>query len=359
MYSGIYSMEFCVRPSFLGFLHGKFSTMKPPYETFTFDWLVAPDQAPAVLRPEFGDVECLPYPLAPDLGEGYFQKVELALNMSVFRGVHRFKPAAVGRLIPLAAIEVNFHGPTFMVQVMRGGRILHREARPMVEVLYSPGLDLFRLTDLLNVVPILDGSQSSEMTCLMVGVSVLNQLIGDETVEQLLHAVELTSCPCVRVKPIPLHVSAHLHGAIGASMIGAARRLHCQARVLDYLSALIDVLLTGEVRSNSSSSPSRRRSQAIYEQLVASMGKLPTLDELARQFGCSAKRLNDEFMAEFGKSIYAFVTGYRLDQAHAAILHSDIPLKKLAEQLGYAHFNHFSAAFKKKFGYPPGALRKN
>lgn len=331
--------------------------MRLPYETFKFDWLVAPDLAPAVLCPEQGDVEWLPYPFAPDLGEGGFQKVELALNMSVFRGVHRFKPAAVGRLIPLAAVEVNFPGPTFMVQILRGGRILHREERPMAEVLYSPGLDLFRLTDQLNLVPVLDGSQNSEMTCLTVGIPTLNKLIDETVTERLLNAVDLTACQQVRVRPIPLHVSAHLHGAIGSSMIGAARRLHCQARVLDFLGALIDTLLTGETR-NDAASPSRRRAQAVYEQLVASTGKLLTLDELARQFGCSAKRLNDEFVVEFGKSIYAFVTSHRLDEAHVAILKSDIPLKKLAERLGYAHFNHFSAAFKKKFGYPPGSLRK-
>lgn len=333
--------------------------MKAPYETFKFDWLVAPEQAQSVLRPELGDVEWLPFPLSPELGEGGFQKVELALNMSVFRGVHRFSPAAVGRLIPLASVEVNFPGPTFMTQILRGGRILHREERPVAEVLFSPGLDLFRLTDQLNVVPVLDGSQSSEMTCLTVSVSTLAHLVGEDIAERLLLAVELTSCPSIRVKPIPLHVSAHLHGAIGSGMLGAARRLHCQARVLDYLSALIDFLLAGDVRIDTSSSSSRRRSQAIYEALVSSTGKLSTLDELARQYGCSAKRLNDEFTAEYGKSIYAFITSFRLDQAHAAILKSDIPLKKLAEQLGYAHFNHFSAAFKKKFGYPPGSLRKN
>lgn len=333
--------------------------MRPPYETFKFDWLMAPDQMPAVLRPEQGDVEWLPYPFAPDIGEGGFQKVELALNMSVFRAVHRFKPAAVGRLIPLAAVEVCFPGPTFMVQVLRGGRILHREERPMAEVLYSPGLDLFRLTDQLNLVPILDGSQSSEMTCLTVGIPTLNKLIGETVTERLLSAVGLTTCPQVRVRPVPLHVSAHLHGAIGSSMTGAARRLHCQARVLDFLGALIGALLPRDERNDAAGEPSRRRAQAVYEQLVASSGKLPTLDELARRFGCSAKRLNDEFVAEFGKSIYAFVTTHRLDEAHTAILKSDIPLKKLAEWLGYAHFNHFSAAFKKKFGYPPGSLRRN
>ena len=49
---------------------------------------------------------------------------------------------------------------------------------------------------------------------------------------------------------------------------------------------------------------------------------------------------------------------HRLEAAHAAIQSSDVPLKKLAERLGYAHFNHFNAAFKKKFGYPSGSLRK-
>lgn len=333
--------------------------MRPPYETFRFEWLVASNQMPAILRPEQGDIEWLPYPFPSDVGEGGFQKVELALNMSVFRAVHRFKPAAVGQLIPLAAVEVNFSGPTFMVQILRGGRILHREGHPMTEVLFSPGLDLFRLTDQLNLVPILDGSQSSEMTCLTVGIPTLNKLIGETVTERLLGAVGLATCPQVRVRPIPLHVSAHLHGAIGSSVTGAARRLHCQARVLDFLGALIGTLLPGDERNDAAAAPSRRRAQAVYEQLVASRGKLLTLDELARRFGCSAKRLNDEFVAEFGKSIYAFVTTYRLDEAHAAILKSDIPMKKLAERLGYAHFNHFSAAFKKKFGYPPGSLRKH
>jgi len=33
-------------------------------------------------------------------------------------------------------------------------------------------------------------------------------------------------------------------------------------------------------------------------------------------------------------------------------------MKVLAARLGYSHVNHFIAAFKKKFGYPPGSLRK-
>jgi AraC-like DNA-binding protein len=330
--------------------------MRKPYDTFTFDWLVSTDAPPAVLNPAQGDVEWLPYPIEASIGEGGFQKIELALNMSVFRGVHRFAPNAMGNLIPLAAVEISFSGPTFMAQVLRGGRILHHESHPQKDVLFSPGLDLFRLTDQLKLVPVLDGSQNSEMTCLTVGMPTLAALVGEETTERLMCGLDLLSCPQVVVRRIPLHVSAHLHGAIGTRMSGAIRSLHCQARMLDYLGALVDEVLEPSIAKDDASL--KDRVHAVHELLTGSTGKLPTLDGLAKQFGCSAKRLNEAFELEFGQSIFSFVTSFRLDEAHAAILQSEVPLKKLAERLGYSHVNHFIVAFKRKFGYPPGSLRR-
>jgi AraC-like DNA-binding protein len=97
---------------------------------------------------------------------------------------------------------------------------------------------------------------------------------------------------------------------------------------------------------------------ALHEHLLTSEGKLPTLDQLAKTFTCSVKRLNQAFVSEYGKSIYDFISTTRIEAAHAAILNSDTPLKILAARLGYSHVNHFNAAFRKKFGYPPGSLRK-
>jgi hypothetical protein len=61
---------------------------------------------------------------------------------------------------------------------------------------------------------------------------------------------------------------------------------------------------------------------------------------------------------EYGASVYNFVTDHRLNQVHASIIASTTPLKTLAARLGYSHVNHFIVAFKRKFGYPPGSLRK-
>lgn len=331
--------------------------MKPPYETLSFDWLINPHVEATKLRPEDGDIERLIYPFADKNNEGSFQKIELALGMSLFRGAYRSKPGNM-QLIPLATVKANFPEPTFMVQSMHYGRVFHREMHPKIELLYSPGIDLFRLTDQLNLVPLLDSSQDSEMTSLTVGQSSLGALIGSEQAERLLVLLGLTSIPSVKVLPIPRHVSSHLHNAIPKHLAGNARALHCQARMLDYLSALLDHFF-GTNDSPKKASSSKERSQAVYEFLIQNHGSIPTLELLAERFGRSARVLNREFAAEFGQPIVAFMSAYRLDAAHEAILKTNVPLKTLAERLGYNQVNNFNAAFKKKFGYPPGSLRRN
>ena len=99
--------------------------------------------------------------------------------------------------------------------------------------------------------------------------------------------------------------------------------------------------------------------RALHDVLIGTQGKLPTLDELARTFGMSSRRLNEAFKKLYDRSIYAFVNAHRLNQAREVILNTDIPLKVIANQLGYAHVNHFNAQFRKMFGYPPGSLRRD
>ncbi len=103
---------------------------------------------------------------------------------------------------------------------------------------------------------------------------------------------------------------------------------------------------------------SRERLRRLHDDLMRMEGKLPTLEALAARVGLCARRLNDAFAREYGLPIHAFVTDRRLTAAYASIRDTDIPLKQLASRLGYAHVNHFNAAFRKKFGLPPGQLRR-
>ncbi len=103
---------------------------------------------------------------------------------------------------------------------------------------------------------------------------------------------------------------------------------------------------------------SRQRLHTLHAYLTQLEGKLPTLEALATRVGISARRLNGAFAREYGQPIHTFVTERRLTAAYAAIRDTDLPLKQLASRLGYTHVNHFNTAFRKKFGCPPGQLRR-
>jgi AraC-like DNA-binding protein len=72
----------------------------------------------------------------------------------------------------------------------------------------------------------------------------------------------------------------------------------------------------------------------------------------------SARALNDGFKELYGQSIHAYLVDRQLDQAHRDLEETDIAMKVLAVQAGYCHVVNFSAAFKRRFGYPPGELRR-
>ncbi len=71
------------------------------------------------------------------------------------------------------------------------------------------------------------------------------------------------------------------------------------------------------------------------------------------RYGMSARWLNDSFAWEYGQTIFAFITDHCLNESHAAILEGNLEIKMSSARLSYSHVNHFTIAFKKKFGYPP------
>lgn len=324
-----------------------------PYKAIRFEWL-AEDNPEVLVVPDKGNYERSFHALPEGLGTSSIETINLAMGMSIYHATNSVSPQAIGRSIPTAEISVDMKGPTFQAQVIHSGRVIEKQFVPVVDLILSPGIDLFRYSENYRILPMLDGSSNSEVTCLSIEQSMLELLLDKQEVRQILNHLNLYPLPKVVAAPIPRHVSAHLHAAISPTLTGVAKRLHCQARCLDYLTALLGQA-TPRIGIHQRTN---KRSRNVHDILVNAHGKLPTLNDLAVEFGCSARTLNDEFSATYGVSIYAFVTNQRLMEAHDAILHTTQPLKVLAHKLGYAHVNHFITAFRKKFGYSPGSLRK-
>ncbi|SHM05012.1 helix-turn-helix domain-containing protein [Flavobacterium saccharophilum] len=100
--------------------------------------------------------------------------------------------------------------------------------------------------------------------------------------------------------------------------------------------------------------------QRVYDYILANLAEpLPSIKDLARQFGTNDFKLKDGFRYFFHTSIYQFYTEERLKRAYLMIEQTDIPLKNISFMNGFNSYPNFSKSFKKRFGFSPKELARN
>jgi AraC-like DNA-binding protein len=320
-------------------------------------WLV--DEATQVYRhsPELGDTDRISYPFPPGMGNGWLETMYLGQGMTLAKAAHIFTPEAHGQWIPLAEFTINYHEPTFAVSSCPKGRMHYKELHPVAELSFGGEQNIVRYTTQTHLLPLMEGSCSHELFAFSIGASVLARLLGEEIADALISGFGLSTVPSVRAVSIPHSISSVLHSSLPAHLNGHLKRLFTQAKLLEYLCVLADYVIQDRPLIDRPSY-ARDAIRQLHADLLKLEGKLPTLDELDGQYGLPARTLNAAFKEEFGQSIFSFINDYRLNEAHVALMNGSLPLKQLAARLGYSHVNHFIYAFKRKFGYSPGSLRR-
>ncbi len=205
--------------------------------------------------------------------------------------------------------------------------------------------------------PTLDLTEQIDWFTAIFSESVLYSMVGETFTRRILEALQIQEIPSARMAKIPRRLTSILHSCMPAHLTGDIGILYAQARILEFLCELAG-WLDSVTSQPELKAIDRGVLRELHEELTGLAGRSPTLTELSRKYGRSGKALNQGFKELFGCSIYTYVSEQRLAQAHDALMTSDAPIKSIAMNLDYSHVNHFSTAFRKKFGYPPGTLRR-
>jgi AraC-like DNA-binding protein len=83
-----------------------------------------------------------------------------------------------------------------------------------------------------------------------------------------------------------------------------------------------------------------------------------TLNAIARAVNCSVFHLCRSFRRATGMTLHAYRDEVRLRLALERIGNGERDLTRLALDLGYSSYSHFTAAFRRSFGVPPSGARK-
>ena len=315
-------------------------------------WLSEPAADPLHVAAEHSELPRTAAPFPDGQGDGWIELQDLHLGMHLCRVVHRFVPGQAG-LAPMSDVRAALTEPILFIQTTRVGRGVLYDRRLERWLAHAADSCIFAHLDRVDHQHWAETGTTLEVTALGIGYSKLQRALGEATARDLLAALDIAALPSAQVHPVPGPLKAILESCLVDSLTGNLRRLHAQARVLDFLVALVgqrDALVRPEVRQ-------RIPIIRLREELDQLYGSVPCLDELARRYGVSARALNECFKEAFGRTIFAYVTERRLEAAQACLRGGQAPLKVVAARLGYASVSHFSQAFIRKFGYRPGSIR--
>jgi AraC-like DNA-binding protein len=83
-----------------------------------------------------------------------------------------------------------------------------------------------------------------------------------------------------------------------------------------------------------------------------------TVDELAERVGLSRSALASRFAELLGEPPIQYLTRWRLQLAAQLMRTTRRPIAAVAEEIGYESEAAFNRAFKREFGVPPAAWRR-
>jgi AraC family transcriptional regulator len=127
-----------------------------------------------------------------------------------------------------------------------------------------------------------------------------------------------------------------------------------QCKALEAAALLFFRPAEGDLFCTRAQRAARERIGRARSILAANLANPPSLEELARQVGCSSFYLSRQFSAATGMTLQQYLRRIRLERAAELLRTGQCNVTEAALEVGYSSLSHFSTAFHELFGCCPG-----
>lgn len=141
---------------------------------------------------------------------------------------------------------------------------------------------------------------------------------------------------------------------------GSLKKIFIEAKVIELLTLQIDQINAG--LDDPATSLKKEDVDKLHEVRDIILQHLVTpysIEQLSRMAGINRTKLQEGFKEIFGSTVFSYITQARMEQAKGLILEGKYAsIAEVASLIGYKNPQHFTAAFKRTFGYLPKDLKK-
>jgi len=295
------------------------------------EWLFDSESTPSLETA--GDLKTFPFTYLPEIAKGYTEHLALPNGTFLFKNYHEFISEDRPPQINLGNFKSDFPGPVFNVHIMHSGQvdILNNVTKKTARRV--AGLDIFSRFHAIDINQNLFTDENIYLTGLFIPEIQLINLFGADVAENFFQILCLHKHIDFCEINLPQSLSTKVANCIPSHLTGNMRSLFATSAIIQYLlEAYLYISNSNNFISNLGKVDFDVAS--LYAELLCVTQNAPTIEELSKKYNVSASKLNQSFIKKYDQSIYSFLTNQRLDQAHEALVSTEIAMKVLANKIG-------------------------
>jgi AraC-like DNA-binding protein len=147
-----------------------------------------------------------------------------------------------------------------------------------------------------------------------------------------------------------------LHGMFNCPLSGPLGQMMLEGS-MQQLMALQFAMMGSTKQTESISRRDREVMHAVKDFLHANFQCEHSLLDLSKRFGINQNKLKTNFRELFGKPVIAYLYDLKMEHGRSLLLDKGMNVSEVAPIVGYRNANHFSTAFKRRFGVNPSRLK--
>ncbi len=157
--------------------------------------------------------------------------------------------------------------------------------------------------------------------------------------------------------PIRFKMFQIIDDIIDCNKEGVLKKMFYEAKIIELLMLQFEQIFMCDFTSNSVKRDDFKKIFELRAYLQGNLDKNITLKELSRVVGTNESTLKKGFKEVFGKTIFSYWSDLKMDRAVKLLLEGEMNISEIAFALGFKYPQHFSTAFKRKYGVTPSKYR--
>jgi AraC family transcriptional regulator, transcriptional activator of the genes for pyochelin and ferripyochelin receptors len=159
--------------------------------------------------------------------------------------------------------------------------------------------------------------------------------------------------------PVDIATQSAIDSILNCKFSDSLKRIFYLSKVLELMVLQADAHTRSSARTFSVLKSDYDRDRIVFarDYLFDHIDCPPTIPELAKIAGINEFKLKKGYKEIFGSTIFGHLAEARLELSRAALLENEKSVSEIAIGLGYSSVQHFSAAFRKKYGVSPKQVK--